>query len=126
MKFKGKKKTVPIDNNYEHIKALEQFWNEMRSLFPDDFLSGLGTNWTTNKFDYYIGKIDESWRGGGEVVNLPDNGWQEFSCKEDDKDIEQMYRGIYDQGTLDYEIESMRDGIFTTRVHFISNESKAK
>lgn len=121
MKFIGRKRVVKVDADYSQVKKLGEFWDEMRNLFPNDFLYGLGTNWTQNTVDYYIGKIDEEWPGGSDVTILPDDGWIEYSCKVDAKEIEELYRGIYKQGSLDYEVESMKDGIFTTKVHFLNN-----
>lgn len=72
----------------------------------------------SKSIDYYIGKIDEQWQGGVALLDIPDNDWQEFTCKEDDAEIEKLYRGIFQRGTPDYELESIKDGIFTTRVHF--------
>lgn len=118
MKFVGKKRVIAVDANYSQITKLEKFWNEMRDQFPDDFLYGLGANMNSKSIDYYIGKIDEQWQGGVALLDIPDNDWQEFTCKEDDAEIEKLYRGIFQRGTPDYELESTKDGIFTTRVHF--------
>lgn len=124
MKFFGTKRSIPVDRSYSQIQELGQFWDEMRKLYPNDFLYGLGTNWTDIEFDYYIGKIDETWLGSTETIDIPDSDWHEFSCKDDDEEIEQMYRQVYEQGTPNYEIESMKDGVFTTKVHFKSNKEK--
>lgn len=118
MKFIGKKRTIAVDENYTQVKTLGEFWDEMRTRFPGEPLLGLGTHWTDNTFDYYIGKIDENWQGGREVIEIPDDGWQEFSCIEQDAEIEKLYRKIYERGPLDYEIESINDGIFMTKVHY--------
>lgn len=122
MKFFGQKRVIAVDANYSQITELEKFWNEMRELFPNDFLHGLGANMNSQTIDYYIGKVDEEWRGGSESIKIPDSDWREFSCKEDDVEIEKLYRMIFQQGTPDYELESMKNGIFTTKVHFAGEE----
>ncbi len=118
MKFTGQKRMILVDEKYSQIAELEKFWNEMRGLLPNDFLYGLGANMDSGPIDYYIGKIDDYWDGGSEAIEIPDDGWVEFSCNQTDEDIEKMYRGIFKKGQPDYEIESMKDGIFTTKVHF--------
>ncbi len=120
MRFFGQKRTIVVDANYSQIAELEKFWNEMRELFPGGFLYGLGANMNSQTIDYYIGKIDEQWQDGVDVIEIPDDGWEEFSCKEDDAEIEKLYRGIFQQGTPDYELESIKNGIFTTKVHFVN------
>ncbi|MCA9301353.1 hypothetical protein KDA08_00700 [Candidatus Saccharibacteria bacterium] len=124
MKFVGKKRVIAVDANYSQITKLEKFWNEMRDQFPDDFLYGLGANMNSKSIDYYIGKIDEQWQGGIEFIDIPDDGWEEFSCKEDDAEIERLYRDIFKQRTPDYELESIKNGIFTTKVHFPNMDSE--
>jgi hypothetical protein len=118
MRFVGIKRTITVDENYGQVKELGQFWAEMEKLYPNESLLGLGTNWRQNKLDYYIGKINEDWQPGTEVLELPDDDWQESSCELSNKAIELMYRKIYSKGKLDYEIESTKDGIFTTKVHY--------
>jgi predicted transcriptional regulator YdeE len=122
MKFVGVKRTIPVDDDYSQIAKLGQFWDEMRKRFPGEFLYGLGMNWTGDTFDYYLGKINEDWADGSDTVELPEDDWHEYSCADSGEAIEQMYRGIYDQGKLDYEIESMKDGRFMTKVHFLNSK----
>lgn len=124
MKFFGEKRTVIVDENYTQVKTLGKFWDEMRTRFPSDSLLGLGANWTDDSFDYYIGKVDENWQGGIESIEIPDDNWETYSCSEQDAEIEKLYRKIYERGTLDYEIESIKDGIFTTKVHYEVEEEK--
>ncbi|MFO0970865.1 MAG: hypothetical protein U0520_00730 [Candidatus Saccharimonadales bacterium] len=118
MKFFGQKRVVKVDANYSQIAELEKFWNELHEMYPGELLFGLGANMNNRTIDYYIGKVDENWMGGSSVVEIPDDGWKEFSCEEDDTEIEKLYRSIFEQGTLDYELESMQNGIFVTKVHF--------
>jgi predicted transcriptional regulator YdeE len=118
MKFYGEKRTIKVDSEYSQIAELEKFWEEMRNRYPDADLFGLGADTSSEKIDYYIGKIDEELFIGCDEVKIPDNNWEEFSCKEDDAEIEKLYRGIFQRGTPDYELESIKDDIFTTRVHF--------
>jgi hypothetical protein len=124
MKFVGEKRAITVDENYSQVKTLGRFWDEMRTQFPSDSLLGLGCNWTNDRFDYYIGKIDEDWQWGVEIIEIPDNDWEEYSCSEQDIEIEKLYRKIYERGALDYEIESIEDGIFTTKVHYKDEETK--
>lgn len=124
MKFVGVKRTVSVDENYSQIATLGRFWNEMRELFPGEFFYGLGMNWAGNTFDYYLGKINEEWAGGTDTVELPGDHWHEFSCADTGEAIERMYRKVYERGKLDYEIESMKDGIFTAKVHFLNSEGE--
>ncbi len=118
MKFIGEKRTIVVNENYDQVKTLGSFWDEMRTRFPDSELLGLGANWRDETMDYYIGKIDKNWGNGADVIEIPDNDWKEYSCPGLDREIERLYRQIYTHGTLDYEIESIRDGIFTTKVHY--------
>lgn len=124
MTFFGRKRIILVDEKYGQIQKISEFWDEMRASYPDEKLLGLGVHWDHKEFDYYIGKIDESLTEGLKAVDLPDENWIEFSCKIDDGEIERMYRKIYEQGKLDYEIESMENGIFTAKVHFAKNGGK--
>lgn len=118
MKFYGCKRVIAVDANYSQIAELEKFWNEMREKYPNDFLYGLGANMSSQTIDYYIGKIDEEWLDGSDAIEIPNGGWEEFSCKEGDVEIEKLYRSIFQHGTPDYELESIQNGTFTTKVHF--------
>lgn len=118
MIFYGRKITVKVDENYSQIAELTMFWDEMRKKYPGEALRGLGTNLSGKSIDYYIGKIDEELAGESDIIEIPDEGWSDFSCPLDEKEIEKMYRGIYEQGTPDYEIETMKNNTFYTKVHF--------
>lgn len=118
MKFFGRKRTIAVDENYSQISELTRFWNEMRREFPDETLVGLGASMNSESMDYYIGKIGEKLVDDMDFIDLPGDDWSEFSCKLDDEKIQKMYRQIYEQGTPDYEIESMTTNTFTTRIHF--------
>ncbi len=125
MKFFGQKRTINVDENYSQIIDLTNFWDEMRKKYPGEELLGLGANLSGSKtIDYYIGKIDEELVGESDSLEIPDDGWNEFSCKLDNKEIEKMYRKIYEQDSPDYEIESMTEDTFTTKVHFANNGEK--
>lgn len=118
MTFFGQKRVVKVYENYGQITELTKFWNEMRQKYPNESLLGLGANLKGETIDYYIGKIYEELEGESDSLEIPDEGWAEFSCELDNQEIEKMYRKIYEQGTPDYEIESMTGDTFTTKVHF--------
>jgi hypothetical protein len=124
MKFIGQKRIVKVDENYIQIKTLTKFWDEMRKAYPNEAMLGLGTNWVEDRFDYYIGKVNEQWDGGSDSVIIPDEGWEEFVCELDDDEIEKMYRRIYEKGSLDYEIELIEDDKYTAKVHFKDKKEK--
>ena len=96
MKFFGEKRTIAVDENYTQVKVLGAFWDEIRERFPGESLLGLGTHWTESTFDYYIGKFDENWQGGTEIIEIPDDNWEEYHCAELDGEIEELYRKIYE------------------------------
>ena len=126
MPFFGQKRTVKVDENYSQIAELTSFWHEMRQKYPEENLLGLGANLSgVESIDYYIGKIGEALKGASDSLEIPDEGWEEFNCKLNDKEIEKMYRNVYKQGTPDYEIESMTSDTFTTKVHFEDKGEKA-
>ncbi len=118
MKFIGINRTIPVDQNYSQIKLLGKFWSEMKALYPNDDLLGLGVHTENGTFEYYIGRVDDHWITEAEIINIPDEGWVEHSCKLDDHNIMKMYKQIYKNGKLDYEIESMKNGIFRTKIHY--------
>ncbi len=123
MKFSGQKKVITVDEHYGQIAQLEKFWEYMREEYPDGALCGLGANMSSATIDYYIGKISDEWHGGTDSIEIPDDGWITFRCELSDTEIEKMYRMIFRQGTPDYELESMKDGVFTTKIHFVKKES---
>lgn len=122
MEFLGKKRTIKVNANYSQIESIEKFWAEMTRSFPGTEFLGLGTNWNNGTFDYYIGKIDEQWADELEAIDLPVDNWEIYECEDDSEVIEDMYRQVYMRGSLDFEIESIKDGIFTTKVHYLVNK----
>lgn len=123
MKFFGVKKLVAVDADYKQIDELTQFWQEMNAMYPGEQLLGLEANWIDQvSFEYYIGKIDEKWADDLEEIEIPDDGWVEYTSLLDDEAIKAMYKEIYKRGRLDYEIESMDGNEFKAKVHFLAKE----
>lgn len=120
MKFFGVGRVFQERDDYSQMKEIGKFINQMEFKYPGEHFLFLGYNWTMDdKFTYVIGKMNEQPQFKEKVieVNLPDENWEKYSCPFDSKEIENLYRSIWEQGELDYEIEEVIDGRFAVMVH---------
>ena len=108
----GKVFSTVGDSQYETIGA---FWDEMSSRFGRENLRGLGCHWTADSIEYLIGlrkgalSDDEPLPEGAahrELI-LPDHNWTVYTGKT--SELDQMYGAIYQNGPLDFEIETFAD-----------------
>jgi predicted transcriptional regulator YdeE len=116
MIFKGIEIRFNCKNN-EQYENIGLFWDYMRKAYPGIQLRGLGYSWADDSLGYVIGDYEHSIQFDIEEIkkqypsalyveiNLPDNGWQIFSCHING--LGQLYEQIYKDGVLDYEIEEI-------------------
>jgi predicted transcriptional regulator YdeE len=122
MKFYGVKKLVKFNDDYAQFQAIDNFWDQMTTKYPGVGFLCLGLNWGQDSFDYYIGKLDDNWADGLEAIELPDEGWKEFRCPRNDSEIKEMYRQIWDEGKLKYEIEDRLGDVLKVRVYYVKDD----
>lgn len=79
----------------------------MSGIYGRDNLRGLGYNWTEASIEYVIGLIDGDIDGSNITVTLPDDGWDFISGRTEE--LAEIYRSIYKDGPLKYEIEMFDD-----------------
>jgi len=118
MELKGILRKLDCSEN-KQFNEIGEFWDFMSKLYPKNKLKGLGYNWKNNYIDYVIGDIDNDFDYSVKkiyekypdskciVIQLPDKGWEIYSGKLND--IENIYKNIYQNGPLDYEIEEIDD-----------------
>lgn len=107
------------DGQFETIGA---FLNRMRLLLPGKALQGLGFNFTKNRIEYVIGSIKDSGIDFEDIekqmktdypdvqykeICIPDAGWEKHFCRIEDLGL--LYKKIYQQGPLTYEIETIHE-----------------
>lgn len=103
MLFYGISKDFDLSNQaqYETIGA---FWDEMSAIYGLENLRGLGYCWQNNKISYAIGLKSGFISGHNACIILPDDDWIIVTGKTDD--LKQLYDKIYQDGPLQYEIET--------------------
>ena len=106
MRFTGIGRTFSTldDRQYETIGA---FWDELSAEYGRVNLRGLGYGWTADSIKYVIGLKDDDISGYDTELILPDDGWITVCGKTED--LGQIYRDIYKDGALKYEIEMFND-----------------
>lgn len=106
MEFKGISKTFSTvgEKQYETIGA---FWDEMSRIYGRENIRGLGYNWTETSIEYVIGLISGDIKGSNISIILPDDGWKCVSGRTEK--LGAIYREIYKEGPLLYEIEMFDD-----------------
>src|SRR5690554_7388353 len=114
MNFKGVLLRFDCKNNRQ-FDDIGKFWDFMSSIYPKEKLKGLGFNWFNNSFDYVIGDITKKYNYKHNIIKqrypnsrlttieLPDDGWTTYTGKI--KNLTQIYKDIYQNGVLKYEIE---------------------
>lgn len=116
MNFKGLSVIFSTKNNnqFEHIG---KFWEEMSLIFGRENLRGLGFNWTDSTIEYVIGlknnsiinlknieQITKSFPNAKQKnVQITNQGWKTY--KDKTKNLANLYKKIYKEGSLTYEIE---------------------
>ena len=110
MKFCGYGKVFSTVGD-DQYNTIGDFWDEMSHIFGLESLCGLGFNWTKTSMEYLIGLkdgiIDTMPKIDGvtyKELDLPDEGWQIARGLTDE--LPSIYREIYRDGALKYEIES--------------------
>jgi len=119
MIFKGIRIKVSC-SNWEQIKILGEFWDEITSKIDINKLVGVGFGWDRDCFDYAIGLIDSFDEleiiknfniDDSEYIemNLPDIGWETRTGKI--SDIQRIYEEEFDCYNIKfkYEIERFDD-----------------
>lgn len=106
MEFKGISRTFSTvgEMQYETIGA---FWDELARVYGRENLRGLGYNWTDTSIEYVIGLIEGDIDEQNVNVTLPDYGWNCVAGKTEK--LGDIYRDIYKDGPLKYEIEMFDD-----------------
>ena len=106
MRFTGICRTFPTldDRQYETIGA---FWDELSAEYGRANLRGLGYSWTADSIKYVIGLKDSDISGFDTELELPDDSWITVCGRTED--LEKIYRYIYKDGALAYEIEMFDD-----------------
>ena len=89
---------------YETIGA---FWDELAAKYGRDKLRGLGYGWTDTEIKYVIGLKDGKPEGSDTEITLPDAGWVTVTGRTEE--LGEIYREIYKDGNLEYEIEMFDD-----------------
>ncbi|MCL2197625.1 MAG: hypothetical protein FWB80_01760 [Defluviitaleaceae bacterium] len=113
MCFKGIKIRFDCKDS-EQYRNIGDFWNYMRTEYPNHSLKGVGCNWNDDSFDYIIGdfatldfcmdKIKKRYLTADYYeITLPDSGWQIYHGKTEN--LSELYNEIYKNGVLDYEVE---------------------
>lgn len=97
--------------------AIGQYWDDMSNIFGRENIRGLGYNWMKDTIEYVIGMKDNSVieikneelsekysRAVYKEISLPDYGWKTYTGETNK--LAEIYKKIYEEGSLNYEIES--------------------
>ena len=120
MTFVGVSRTFSTKDcqQYETIGA---FWDEMSKKYGLENLQGLGYSWTEDTIDYAIGlkvgTIDEA----NCSLTLPSKGWTRVFGQTDN--LAAIYREIYEDGPLTYEIEIFTEDGNCTIMYYRKGET---
>ena len=106
MVFEGISRVFSLENE-EQYKTIGAFWDELSEKYRLENLQGLGYNWTEHTMEYVIGLKEGMIEESNCKVALPDEGWTTVSGKTED--LSKIYRDIYMEGNLIYEIETFTD-----------------
>jgi predicted transcriptional regulator YdeE len=88
----------------QQYETIGQFWDEMAALYGLENLRGLGYAWQGNTLSYAIGLKDGNVKDCNVRISLPDDGW--ITAKGQTDRLKAIYDGIYQNGRLQYEIET--------------------
>ena len=102
MVFNGISKVFSTKDN-EQYKTIVAFWDEMSQLYGMENIRGLGYNWTKDSIEYVIGLKNGIIDNSNCDVELPKDGWT--IVKGDTDNLPIIYKEIYKDGPLKYEIE---------------------
>ena len=88
----------------QQYETIGQFWDEMAALYGLENVRGLGYAWQGNTISYAIGLKDGQMRDCDLRIVLPDEGWETVKGQTDC--LKEIYDNIYQNGRLQYEIET--------------------
>ena len=119
MVFYGIERIFPVDENYGQMKHIGKFIDEIKNKYPHLEFECLGYKWQNNSMAYVIGKLNEKPKIEDEIkeILLPDDNWEKYTCKMNDLDIKELYKNIYKDGILDFEIERINGNLFEVNIH---------
>ena len=103
MVFSGIARIFNLTNEQQY-ETIGQFWDEMAALYGLENLRGLGYAWQGNTISYAIGLKNGDIKGCNLHISLPDAGWESVKGKTDR--LKEIYDEIYQNGRLQYEIET--------------------
>jgi len=106
MVFTGISKVFSLENE-DQYNTIGAFWDELSKTYGLSNLRGLGYNWTEDTIEYVIGLKEGIIEGANCTVDLPDEGWIDY--KGNTADLQEIYRKIYEDGSLKYEIETFTE-----------------
>ena len=88
----------------QQYETIGRFWDEMALQYGLENLRGLGYGWRENTISYAIGLKDGTVKGCNVGISLPDDGW--ITVKGKTECLKELYDQIYQNGALQYEIET--------------------
>lgn len=103
MVFIGVSKAFSLKNE-EQYDTIGAFWDEMAAVYGLENLQGLGYGWKDGIILYAIGLKQGEIPHANATITLPDDGWECVRGRTDD--LQQIYREIYQDGPLEWEIET--------------------
>ena len=120
MNFCGITKDFCLSNEQQY-HTIGQFWDETAMLYGLENLQGLGYRWKDGKISYAIGLKNGCMNGSNFHMELPDQGWVTVDGKTES--LKQLYDEIYQNGILQYEIETFdEDGNCKIKYYRTPNE----
>ena len=106
MVFRGIGRTFSTENEQQY-ETIGAFWDELSARHGLTNLQGLGYGWTNCSIEYVIGLKTGEIEGSNRAVELPDDGWTTVRGRTEN--LGEIYRQIYRDGNLTYEIETFSD-----------------
>lgn len=103
MIFSGISRDFDLSDEQQY-ETIGQFWDEMARQYGLESLMGLGYRWQGNTISYAIGLKDGEMKNCNMRLLLPDDGW--MTAKGQTDDLKAIYDEIYQNGKLQYEIET--------------------
>lgn len=103
MIFNGISRDFDLTDEQQY-DTIGRFWDEMALLYGLENLRGLGYKWQGNTISYAIGLKNGDIENRNLQILLPDDGWTTVSGQTDF--LKEIYDKIYQNGRLQYEIET--------------------
>lgn len=127
MKFCGISRVFSTENEIQYTD-IGEYWDWFSSIYGRENIKGLGFNWGEHSIEYVLGTIDRSLKFNMEELRkkypdcvykevvLPDSEWKSYAGQTEN--LSEMYREIYKEGALKYEIESFfEDGSCSLEIY---------